>query len=669
MSSSEEITAVPIDSVQQDKRLSRLERIITGERSKAKKPKRKLEEQNEQETDSKSGLNVKTKTKKKKSSRGGVKKARKTGSPTKPRTLKAGSDGLLRLPLEVFSEESICSLVNFRPIWRRAYIETGAPGCPPDMNEVQVTSLLFDNFCQGCGAHRVRKVDYGLRVRLCSGCSSLNLIQGDKLVKTLPDIPKDDPTIFTLCYFRGACKVSDEERKDAPDEQFASATFFSPDFQDVVREYCSLLPDSDERRQFVQHRKEVVDNICKHARDIEQWLESLGHYKSPKDNLRFYLRHKSTFRQLEEMGYTLHEIGHGHRTVEWAKLTEQPRELTFQTWKTICPRLKKILAERRQQEEDRKRGSLWLDIQSHYLRFCKAWKAEHGERPLMAVADLQEQVPEARALVANTEIGDSITEEQWKSQIECVLPDKIRAFERQYRFEMAVSLIAARRWAGLPRLFSTQPGGKTDMDVLAHATSFIAPAHHRRLGYAPISTFVEFEAVRRNSTAQESAFKSISLRYDIIEIASFLLRALGFPERTTMAKMENLGSSFACKRCDRRPVVAMSWKELVTHFQTETRLYCRLEYLLRENPRVEMTLIDSHNIDASIPLAERIRSKEEGGPERTTRRILETGPVRLCPVCTNAFPEQRWFAWAHPDCISAHLRSTHGIEAVELYEC
>ncbi|KAL5482898.1 hypothetical protein ACEPAI_9493 [Sanghuangporus weigelae] len=657
MSSSEETQRVPIDNVHQDKRLSRLERIVPGERSKAKA--------------------AKTKTKKKKSSRGGIQKARKPASSTKPRILKAGSDGLLRLPLEVFSEESAADYLsildllslsrltrkvhntmlskNFRPIWRRAYEEAGAPGCPPDMNEVQFTSLVFDHFCQGCGSPRVRKVDYGLRVRLCSGCSSLNLIQGDKLVKTLPDMPKNDPTIFTLCYFQGAYKINDKERKNTPGALFASVTFFSPDFQDIVREYCSLPPDSEERKQFVQQRKEVVVNICKASR-----------YNSSTRSLiaDFLCSARSRY---PTMAWIIGSDLFFSVRVYNSFIVPLPL-FPVLAWKNIWPRLNKILAERRQQEEDGKRAYLWLDVQSHYLRFCKTWEAEHGERPLMVLADLQEQGSEARTLVASTKIGDSITGEQWKSQIECLLPDKIRAFERRYRFEMAFSLITARRWAGLPRLFSTQPGGRTDMDVLAHATSFIAPVHRRRIGYEPISTFVEFEAARRQLTAQESAFKSISLQHDVIEIASFLLRALGFPERTTMPEMEKLGLSFVCKRCDRKPVVAMSWKELVIHFEAETRQYRRLEYLLRENPRVEMTLIDSHNIDESIPLAERIKSEEEGGPERTTRRILEKGPARLCPICTNAFPGQRWFAWAHPDCIAAHLRSTHGVvEAVEDY--
>ena len=67
-------------------------------------------------------------------------------------------------------------------------------------------------------------MDYGLRVRLCSGCSALkcvincillqgvdfyaraslcSLVKGKKLVEDLSDMPKDDPTIFTLCYSQG----------------------------------------------------------------------------------------------------------------------------------------------------------------------------------------------------------------------------------------------------------------------------------------------------------------------------------------------------------------------------------------------------------------------------------------------------------------------------------
>lgn len=80
---------------------------------------------------------------------------------------------------------------TFRPAWRKALRDLGAPECPPEISEPQFIRLVFDSTCQarvyssstllwithvnvqGCGAPRVWTADLGLYVRLCPGCSSM----------------------------------------------------------------------------------------------------------------------------------------------------------------------------------------------------------------------------------------------------------------------------------------------------------------------------------------------------------------------------------------------------------------------------------------------------------------------------------------------------------------
>ena len=64
-----------------------------------------------------------------------------------------------------------------------------------------------------------------------------------------------------LNEFFVASQISEVTRRNTPVEEYADATFFSPDFQDVVREYNSYSPDSEERKRFVQHRQEVVNDL------------------------------------------------------------------------------------------------------------------------------------------------------------------------------------------------------------------------------------------------------------------------------------------------------------------------------------------------------------------------------------------------------------------------
>ena len=184
--------------------------------------------------------------------------------------------------------------------------------------------------------------------------------------------------------------------------------------------------------------------------------------------------------------------------------------------------------------------------------------------------------------------------------LEPELPDRIIAFEKQFRFDWAISLINARHSAGLPRLFVTQPGGPTDLEVVDHAASFIAPisgSYHSGL----VNTYAEVVERQRWEALSGCEYEAFRCQSSVIEIASFLLRSLGFPDRTTMSEMEGLGEVFVCRCCDRRPALMMGWKKLVradfglfimspigicssmpqvTHFRSEKNSFHRLERLL-----------------------------------------------------------------------------------------
>ncbi|KAJ7657995.1 hypothetical protein B0H17DRAFT_955493, partial [Mycena rosella] len=56
-------------------------------------------------------------------------------------------------------------------IWKASLRQiSGLPECPHDMSEPAWANLAFSAHCHNCFAHRVQKVDWLLRIRLCGQC-------------------------------------------------------------------------------------------------------------------------------------------------------------------------------------------------------------------------------------------------------------------------------------------------------------------------------------------------------------------------------------------------------------------------------------------------------------------------------------------------------------------
>ncbi|KAF8067059.1 hypothetical protein FPV67DRAFT_1497742 [Lyophyllum atratum] len=75
---------------------------------------------------------------------------------------------------------------NSRFVWaaafRRAEITLGLPvGCPPDMNEPQYASLIFDQLCSACNSVDASEVYFSLRLRFCLVCEKVNIRPGTSI--------------------------------------------------------------------------------------------------------------------------------------------------------------------------------------------------------------------------------------------------------------------------------------------------------------------------------------------------------------------------------------------------------------------------------------------------------------------------------------------------------
>ena len=69
-----------------------------------------------------------------------------------------------------------------------------------------------------------------------------------------------------------------------------------------------------------------------------------------------------------------------------------------------------------------------------------------------------------------------------------------------------------------------------------------------------------------------------------------------------------------------------------------------------------MDLIDSHNIDVSMQLAERVTPGESEGRVALSA-LARKADSKRCPICVAAFPEEIFYS-EDSDYIDAHLRST-----------
>ncbi|KAI5123145.1 hypothetical protein M0805_000848 [Coniferiporia weirii] len=491
-----------------------------------------------------------------------------------------------------------------RPIWRAALDALGIPKCPSDINEPQLISLMFEESCHVCRVSRPRLVvDYGLRVRLCYSCFSLNVIRGSQLAKEMK-FPLGDDTIYRLCAYESDA-FSRQSYIVRPD--ISTERFFRPDFIDVVGKYMSFVPGSAAQKQFVEERKKSVEETLKHGAAIDDWFESVKTKKKEDNKLKRKLRGESILKRLRELGYTDEDfVG---KSGKWSKLVYQPYKLTEKAWEKTLPQLKDIIHRRReakatpglQDRLSRRRAELG----DYYRDYCESWAKTGGEGLPINYTELQE-LPEVNVLLGKE---TEINEDEW-SEIGALLPEAFRAHGRRIRRDCAMFILDSRQKAGLAPILVGDASDPIDT-ILNHPSAFISKYEDES---EELETYDELLAFFPDRTWPN--------RYPplprVPKYVEALIRSLHWPETVTMQFAKSLGAIFVCNCCPPWDQKGMKWKELVIHFCTKEESYDKS--IINMTPQLgPIVPANDHDIDARDDLALLVPEiEEEGRDERQT---------------------------------------------------
>ncbi|TDL22298.1 hypothetical protein BD410DRAFT_256420 [Rickenella mellea] len=507
---------------------------------------------------------------------------------------------LLTMPMDIFCEisghmspidilhlartsESLRDLLmskKSRPIWRAAQQNLGLPDCPPDICEPQYARLLFEKECHACGAPRIHKEDYALRVRLCKGCMGLNVIRGTTLAKPYGTRVQKDLRIYRLVpYYRSdTCRhrdmVGDSERK--------ALRYFKPDFEKALDIYLSLARNPASQEQFVKDREELLAKVHQHAVAIDSWFMNEANKRNQQHYASQCSRKESIEAKLRELGYGDADVNPpraylGHYSSEWHSLLYQPRELTPQIWKRIQPRLEAIILERREDTIKRDRQERSDARRREFLNYFNVYMQTYppaGDAIFHPnYADIL-QASAINAIVSYDDWNRKLTPSIWKTFAPS-LPALIK--DHKARLE---GVCAARLREALQNgqdAGHVHPEILTPVDsdaLLRRATSFFSckSCYHREpLAYPQMLNHHHFRfdpLPYAPTNAKPWSDEDLRCISDVLTIAKGLLVNLNMSPTTTMAHMESLGKCFTCKCCERESNIKMTWDTLVCAYHS-----------------------------------------------------------------------------------------------------
>ncbi|KAI5123144.1 hypothetical protein M0805_000847 [Coniferiporia weirii] len=604
------------------RQLGRLQRIVIGEKSKAMRLKKQS---------------------------GPVPKSRKSRSSGKLALM-------LQVPVDVFCEiaghlspldllhlarstqglRDMLMSKSARPIWRAALKVLGIPECPSDISEPQLVSLMFEKSCQGCGAPRVQKVDYSLRVRLCPGCFSLNVIRGSKLAVEMGIVTHDE-TIYRLCAYEDAAIVVRSAILNLPMYSryfnFSKQRFFKPDFVDVVTKYLSYEPGSTAQKQFVEAREKVVKEITDHAEAIENWLRENSLRKAEESMSKSKSRSESIFARLRALGYTdedFVESAYGDGS-KWDSLIHQPRELTERIWKNVLPQLEETIRKRREFKAKQALQTLLrqrrAELEAYYRDYCNFWAETGIKFPPINMAELRE-LPEVKPLL---ERNSEISEDEWH-EVRRQLPRVFREHRERIRGDCAAFVEKARQEAGLAPIVVDKTSDPIET-ILNHPSAFFARCPGE---YQTVDTYDELLFHRANSIfGFPEAWPSRRLTLPrVTKYADALIRSL-YWFGVTMQFM-NSGAEFICNCCPQPMRKKMGWKALVIHFYEEEDVYNEMTRKLAASPNSEVRVVNDHDVNVYGELALPVPESPRGEGSISRESIPENTDSRYrCALCAS----------------------------------
>ncbi|KAL5482915.1 hypothetical protein ACEPAI_9510 [Sanghuangporus weigelae] len=465
-----------------------------------------------------------------------------------------------------------------RAIWVACLSATGIPACPPDMSEPQYANLYFEKECHACGYPRVDRLTFHLRIRLCHGCSKLNVVQGKLLVEQ--QFKGDLSQMFEIYSLLpwNNLDVYNENSFKTINSRIQNRYFLKYDFLEVVKAYLQTEPNSEERNY-------VFSPFFKSVREVASWQQQRYDDRLREDHELSRKRKEQIEEKLHDLGYSYEEIDSiwhmpydpNYTKIKWTHIIYQPRELSHRIWKNIQPKLEELIRSKRQIDKiqviEENREERKSELASLYQEYIIREKLDREDIAPLCFVDLC-MIPFVTGLIEEDECGIEITRERWRL-VEEKLPElwdeHAKEFERHCS-DILINSTSADTESELSDSEIGAEGGDIDPSILWRAYVFFDDWCRVR----EIATLVDvFSSMREHmfSKVITNRFswnrRTLFMNTTAIQAANALLSSLSLPKETRMQQMQEMGQAFVCQQCD--PVLRkrMTWRELVLHVYRE----------------------------------------------------------------------------------------------------
>ncbi|KAI0033511.1 hypothetical protein K488DRAFT_84870 [Vararia minispora EC-137] len=417
-------------------------------------------------------------------------------------------------------------------LWNDAFekSESGTPPCPEDVTVLAWANLLFGgSYCQHCGTKGVRKILFGLRMRLCQKCVSSTLVP---YMKAAPR--------FETKHFRPLSYQLDRLLPAAPDRH-GYMHFLERDISALLTDLgtlCNGLSDRDACtavEKFCQERKAAFNPRRLHAESCLEWERRRQSARGTELYEIRSVRREEIVKRIKALGYEKDDACHIWRL----KGINISQPLTNRAWDKLFPTIKasldrmksgrmNYLRGQRQEERFKKINTIYLN----YLKILPPMDVPTLPSPYQCTQF------EPFKTFADTDVEELTAE--WHEEVQKSLPQTFRAIF-QKRLEIK-SILVSR----LPHEeFTPREGDVSEAELdrrLALATSVYQTVRHGlvpRFGFEPLMYDGHTSVQCWNSSAPPYEWRHDPKFWHFgREVVEHILLCLGKSKNTTAVELD-----------------------------------------------------------------------------------------------------------------------------------
>ncbi|KAG8973475.1 hypothetical protein FRC05_008749 [Tulasnella sp. 425] len=447
-------------------------------------------------------------------------------------------------------------------VWKtaREAVIPPVPECPKDQSEPQWAKLLFTHDCTMCGAPRIQKVDWNLRLRGCEVCFKTNR------------------KFYFSAHIDKTAEIVD-------------------DFQ--LRIDAGIKGARAEFDEFVEKKKAEAAEQAESGKRLKEWAKDATAMRSVLD-------HQLRAERKQAMVAKLVELGHDPRDVENASQTSwnsvksifnSATPLSDSVWKRAKPKAEMLVEEAKQRRLDRERrptrDARQNIAKSRYAAFKKTYDSSPDN--FLPSEYTFTNLPVIKEVIRSEgdDVSPTIFDDVFKT-----LPDFFDEWRRERRIDLAKLLLESQATPGdvIPDAAAAEKAG-----ILLLATSAFSscvPWSNNDRPSVHWMNMINQHFLENTSShpatgprrAHYEELRCIRVDPETIEKAKELVLAVGLdPNTATQLDMDEVDARFWCKDCSvvksRKIKVARNWRNCIIHlgFHTDAEEWKDWEVLSPED--------------------------------------------------------------------------------------